>query len=80
MLIQVLQWDEWDHQPRKQSETFRVRKGRLTAECERWSHPLGWELRLFTSDLLQSQVCRTSDEILNVQEQWRIAMIGKGWA
>jgi hypothetical protein len=46
MPIQVLQRDSWDREPRKQGATFRLKKGRLTAECELWSHPLGRELKL----------------------------------
>ena len=26
-----------------------------------------------------SQVCRSSEEILNTQEAWKAAMIGSGW-
>ena len=44
------------------------------------THPLGWELRLMTSDLLRSQVCRSSEEILSTHEQWKAAMIEKGWS
>jgi hypothetical protein len=43
------------------------------------SHPLGWELRLMTTDLLRSEVCRSSTEVLDTSEQWKAAMIGKGW-
>ena len=43
------------------------------------THELGWELRLMTSDLLRSQVCRTSDEVLQTHEAWKAAMITKGW-
>jgi len=42
------------------------------------THPLGWELRLITSDLLRSRVCRSSEEILDTHEAWKTAMIGKG--
>jgi hypothetical protein len=33
---------------------------------------------LMTSDLLSSQVCRSSQRIPSTHEQWRAAMIGKG--
>jgi hypothetical protein len=32
------------------------------------------------TDLLRSQVCRSSEEILNTHEQWKAAMIEKGWS
>ena len=44
------------------------------------SHLFGHELKLFIGDeLLRSQVCRTGDEVLNTHEQWKAAMIEKGW-
>ena len=43
------------------------------------SHPLGWELRVMTPDLLRSQVCRSSEKILSTQEAWKAAMLAKGW-
>ena len=32
-----------------------------------------------TSDLRRSQVCRSSEAILNTREAWKIAMLGGGW-
>ena len=44
------------------------------------SHELGWELRLeIDGDLQRSAVCRSQDEILDTMEQWKAAMIEKGW-
>jgi hypothetical protein len=41
---------------------------------------LGWELRLTGgATLLQSQVCRTQDDVLGVGEAWKTAMIDKAW-
>jgi hypothetical protein len=56
----------------------RCAKGGKVARCILVTHPLGWELRLMTSDLLSSLLCRTSQEILCPHEQWRAAMIEKG--
>jgi hypothetical protein len=42
---------------------------------------LGHEVRLTAADeLLRSQVCRSTPEILDVLEQWKVAMIEKGWS
>ena len=30
-------------------------------------------------ELLRSQVCRSSDEVLDAQESWKMMMIAKGW-
>ena len=56
-----------------------LRKGAKVARCILVTHPLGWELRLMTSDLLRSQVCRSSEEILNTDEAWKAAMLDRGW-
>jgi hypothetical protein len=39
--------------------------GDKVATCILGSHPFGWELRLMTTDLLRSQVCRSSEEVLS---------------
>ena len=78
--MQVLQRDDWNHQPRRQGETFCLRKGRLTAECELWSHPLRWELRLDAGkEFMQTAVCKSQDEVLSTSENWKAAMQAKGW-
>jgi hypothetical protein len=80
-LTQVLQRPDWTGEPLRIGATWTFRKGRRTAECVLWTHQLGWELRLVSgSDLLRSQVCRTQDEVLDTYEQWKAAMIEKGWS
>ena len=69
----------WDH-PVDLGDAWTLRKGEKVARCILVTHPLGCELRLMTSDLLRSQVRRSSEEILDTHEAWRTAMIGKGWA
>jgi hypothetical protein len=54
-------------------------KATKVARCILVTHPLGWELRLMTSDLLRSQVCRSSEEILSTHEEWKAAMLERGW-
>jgi hypothetical protein len=34
---------------------------------------------LITTDLLRSQVCRSTEEVLSTHEAWKVAMIEKGW-
>jgi hypothetical protein len=31
-------------------------------------------------ELTRSQVCRSNDEILTMTEQWKTAMVGRGWS
>ena len=45
-------------------------------------HQLGWEVRLLIGsqvEVVQTQVCRDQEEVLTTGEQWKAAMIEKGW-
>jgi hypothetical protein len=66
--------------PERLSPAWTLTKGGKTATCEVWSHVLGFELRaLVGSELVQSQVCRSQQELIRVQEEWRSAFEVKGW-
>jgi hypothetical protein len=55
-----------------------LRKGAKVARCSLVTHQLGWELRLITTDLLRSQVCRSSEEVVDTHGLWKAAMMAKG--
>lgn len=62
------------------SPAWTLSKGRKCAECVVWSHQFGFELRLTVgAELLQSQVCRTQEKLIETQEEWRTALEAKGW-
>jgi hypothetical protein len=68
-------------EPERLSPAWTLHKGRKKAECSVWSHVLGFELRLDAGGhLLQTEVCRTQDDLIRVQEEWRVALVGKGWS
>ena len=69
----------WDGHPSDLGDAWTLRKGGQVARCILVTHPLGWELRLMTNDLLRSRVCRSSEESLNTHEAWKAGMIEKGW-
>ena len=63
---------------------FEMRKPKghreLHAVCRLESHVSGFELRLEVNGLLsRSQVCRSTDEVLDSSAQWRVAMLAAGW-
>jgi hypothetical protein len=74
------QREHWDGEPIELGDTWTLRKGERVARCLLVTHPLGWELRLMTNDLLRSQVCRSSAEVLDTHQAWKIAMLATGWA
>jgi hypothetical protein len=63
-----------------QADWFRLHKEKREAVCAMFSHQFGWELRLtIDGELIQSQVCRSQEEVLNTWETWLAAMKEKGW-
>jgi hypothetical protein len=79
-LTDVLQRPFWNGEPAELGTWWTLRKRGATATCVTWSHSLGWELKLLIAgQLRQSRVCRTGDEMLETQEQWRAALMKKGW-
>ena len=83
--MQVLLRFTWDGTPKELGEVFRLCKAKgtreLNASCRLWTHQLGWELRLGVErDLVQSQVCRSQDDVLTTGEQWKAASVEKGWS
>jgi hypothetical protein len=65
-----------------------MRGSGITSGCSRhcsaalqlFSHQLGHELRLTANgELLATQVCPNNEQILTTSEQWKIAMLDKGW-
>jgi hypothetical protein len=75
----IPQREHWSG-PERLSPGWTLSKDRKTAECVVWSHQFGFELRVtIGADLVQSQVCRTQQDLINIQETWRAAYEGKGW-
>jgi hypothetical protein len=80
-----LQRDTGNDDPERLSDAFRLTKQKdhntVTAVCEVWSHAFGWELRLMVNDsgLQMSSVVRSAGEMTTISEQWKAAMIKKGW-
>jgi hypothetical protein len=82
MTLHVFQRPDWYGEPKALGELFTLRKVNTIATCQLWSHQFGFELRLVMSpqaELLRSQVCRSDEEILTASEQWKAALIEKGW-
>lgn len=70
LAMQVLQREFWNGPPERLPDAFRMTKQKgdraLSAVCETWSHPFGWELRLMIDShgLQMSCVVRSADEML----------------
>ena len=80
--MDVLRRPEWHGSPVHLGEMFLVRKNHVEERCVVRSHQLGWEpcLQLgLKRDFLQTKVCRTGAEVLATGDEWKAAMIAKGW-
>ena len=75
-----LQREVWNGHPVALGIAWTLTKRNRVAQCLLFSHQFGWELRLEVGQLFRTQVCRTTEEILDVQESWKAAMIEKGWS
>jgi hypothetical protein len=72
---------EFFTQAERLSTAWMLTKGTKTATCEAWSHVFGVELRaLVGAELVQSQVCRSQEDVIRVQDEWRAAFEAKGWS
>jgi hypothetical protein len=82
MSLHVLQRHDW-HGPRHESESCSsCRKPAARARAVLVTHQLGWEVRLAIGaqlEAVQTQVCRTQEEVLSTGEEWKGAMVEKGW-
>jgi hypothetical protein len=52
------------------------------AVCELLTHERGWELRLVVdgNDLRNSRLLPADDDVLSVVEEWKTAMVERGWS
>jgi hypothetical protein len=75
----------WHGRPLRLPQGFRLTKPNgdhaISAVCEVWSHPDGWELRMVIDGygLLLATVEGAAPKMLARVEKWRAAMLAKGW-
>jgi len=69
--MQLLRRLDWHGSPIELGELFIMRKNGREATCKLRSHQFGWELLLVVGrrlEVVQSQVCRTQDDVLTTGE------------
>ena len=82
MPLNVLQRAIWNGEPKELGELFVVRKNGREAVCKLMSHQFGWECRLYVgqqTEIVQTKVCRTEDEVFTTGEEWKAALRSKDW-
>jgi len=70
----------WTGEQTELGDAWKLTKGNKVARCILYSHLFGHELKLVVGEeLLRSQVCRSGEQILTTHEEWKAAMVAKGW-
>lgn len=77
--MDVQQREQWNGEPAFLGNAWVMTKGTRIATCGLFSHQFGWELRLTIGELLRTQVCRATDEVLRVQEDWKNGLGQRGY-
>jgi hypothetical protein len=80
--VAIIQRRDFDGVAREEALWWTLRRDATkgAALCRMLTHPLGHELRLEVSgQVVQSQVCRTDEDVLTCQERWRAVLEMKGW-
>ena len=78
--IQGLQRQAWTGKPKELGDMFVLKKGWTCARCRLLTHALGWELRLLVAgEQVESKACRDQEDVFSTREQWKAAMLQKGW-
>jgi len=75
----TLQRAVWNGRPEQVGIAWTLKKRQHVVQRVVVSNQFGWELRLEVGELFRTQVCRSADEIRDVPESWKAAMIEKGW-
>jgi hypothetical protein len=84
--MNVRQREFWNGPPERLPDSFTMTKPKgdhaLTATCEVWTNPFAWELRLMIDGhgMQMTSVVRSAVEMLDMVEEWKTAMRGKGWS
>jgi hypothetical protein len=78
---QVSQREYWNGLPEELRELFSLTNSKhACARCALWLHQFDWELRLTVNDsLIRSQVSRAFADVLSASDEWKAAMLAKGW-
>ena len=82
MPLQILQRPDWHGTAKELGDVFVLHKDRRDARAVIFTHQLGWEVRLLIgaqAEAVQTQVCRSQEEVFTTGEQWKVAMSAKGW-
>jgi hypothetical protein len=82
-MIDAVPAADWNGSSTELGELFVMRRGRREIRCTLFSHESGWELRLVMgvrADVMLNKICASRDDVVKTGEQWKAALVDKGWA
>jgi hypothetical protein len=71
---------EYHDRPKRIDGVWRLTKGRHTATCDLFTHPLGGELRVeVDGDFQRSEAGRDGLALIDLAMEWKQQFVSKGW-
>jgi hypothetical protein len=71
---------EWRGTPVKIADFWTLTKGKRTAVCVLWNHPVGAEMRLdVDGEMTQTKASRDLGQLLDASDAWKAALQEKDW-
>jgi hypothetical protein len=71
---------EYHDRPRPFEQIWHLRKGKRTAACSFWTHPIGAEIRVEVSaELVRSEAGRAASALFKLEMTWKQQFQEKGW-
>jgi hypothetical protein len=76
-----IQIPQYYGRPKEAGELWRLTKGRRTAFCNLWTHPIGGEVRAgVDGELMRSEAGRDGTKLIDLALEWKRGFVEKGWA
>ena len=71
---------EYYDRPKRIDGVWNLHKGKHTATCELWTHPIGGEIRLEAAgEFVRSEAGRDGLTLIDLANEWRGQFLEKGW-
>jgi hypothetical protein len=72
---------EYHDRPKRIDGVWTLHKGKHTATCELWTHPIGGEIRLEAAGEFQrSEAGRDGLKLIDLAMEWKQQFVVKGWS
>jgi hypothetical protein len=71
---------KYHDRPKRIDDVWTLHKGKHTAECSSWTHPIGGEIRVEAAgEFVRSEAGRDGLVLIDLAMEWKAQFIEKGW-